>query len=40
MNFGIDTFGVSSNIKDAYNYFGLTPDNISSKILEELKSRK
>jgi len=37
MSFGIDSFGVSSNIKDAYNYFGLTPENISSKVLEQLK---
>jgi transketolase len=37
MNFGIDSFGVSSNINDAYDYFGLTPENISSKVLEQLK---
>ena len=26
LNFGIDTFGVSSNDKDAYEHFGLTAD--------------
>ena len=29
MNFGIDTFGVSSNINDAYEYFGLTAYKIA-----------
>lgn len=37
LNFGIDTFGVSSNIKDAYEYFGLTADKMAPKIQEALK---
>lgn len=37
MNFGIDTFGVSANIKDAYEHFGLTADAMAPKIMEALK---
>jgi len=37
LNFGIDTFGVSSNITDAYEYFGLTADKMAPKIQEALK---
>lgn len=39
MNFGIDSFGVSSNINDAYNHFGLTATQIAPKIEKELKNR-
>ena len=37
MNFGIDTFGVSSNITDAYNYFGLTKEIMAPKIEKKKK---
>ena len=39
MNIGIDTFGVSANIKDAYSHFGLTADAMAPKIIEALKER-
>jgi len=39
MNFGIDSFGVSCKMDDAYNHFGLTPAQIAPKIEEELKKR-
>ena len=32
LNFGIDSFGVSSNIKDAYEHFGLTCAKIAPQI--------
>ncbi|MEG3180593.1 transketolase [Sphingomonas sp. LT1P40] len=37
LRFGIDRYGASAPIKDLYEYFGLTPDAISAKILEKLK---
>jgi len=37
MNFGIDSFGVSSNITDAYNHFGLTAEIMAPKIEAALK---
>ena len=33
---GIDRFGVSAPAKDAYDYFGLTPDKIAERVLEHL----
>lgn len=32
MNFGIDSFGVSANINDAYEHFGLTAEKIAPAI--------
>jgi transketolase len=36
LRIGIDRFGVSSPANDAYEYFGLTPEAITPKILERL----
>jgi transketolase len=36
---GIDRFGVSAPAKDAYRYFGLTPDSISERVLGHMKQR-
>jgi len=36
---GIDRFGVSAPAKDAYEYFGLTPDAVTARVLEHLKTR-
>jgi len=36
---GIDRFGVSAPAKDAYGYFGLTPDAISERVLGHMKQR-
>jgi transketolase len=36
LRFGIDRFGASAPIKDLYNYFGLTTEAISDKILGRL----
>jgi transketolase len=35
--FGIDKFGASAPAKDVFNKFGLTPKNISSKIMKRIK---
>ncbi|APG62580.1 transketolase [Sphingorhabdus lutea] len=37
MRFGIDRFGASAPIDDLYDYFGLTAEKISEKILNHLK---
>jgi transketolase len=34
--FGIDGFGASAPAEDLYEYFGLTVEHISSKILQTL----
>lgn len=39
LNFGIDTFGVSSNIKDAYEHFGLTAAKIAPQIKEAVNKK-
>ncbi len=39
LRIGIDRFGVSSPAEDAYEYFGLTPDAITSRILEMLQKK-
>jgi transketolase len=39
LRIGIDRFGVSAPAKDTYEYFGLTPDAITARVLEHLKSR-
>jgi transketolase len=40
LRFGIDRFGVSSPAKDAYEFFGLTPDAIAARVVEHLKQRE
>ncbi|WP_028970507.1 transketolase [Sphingomonas sp. URHD0057] len=37
---GIDRFGVSAPAKDAYDYFGLTPDKIAARVLDHMKQRE
>jgi len=36
---GIDRFGVSAPAPDAYEYFGLTPDAVTARVLEHIKTR-
>lgn len=36
MFFGVETFGESAPAKDVYNHFGLNPENIAAKIIEQL----
>src|SRR5207244_2136044 len=40
LRFGIDRFGVSAPGKDAYAFFGLTPDAVAARVLEHLKQRE
>jgi transketolase len=40
MRIGIDRFGVSAPAKDAYEYFGLTPDAVAARVLERVKQRE
>ena len=37
---GIDRFGVSAPAQDAYEFFGLTPDAIATRVLEHMKLRE
>jgi transketolase len=39
LRIGIDRFGVSAPAKDAYEYFGLTPDAITERVLGQMKRR-
>ncbi|HYX45806.1 MAG TPA: transketolase [Sphingomicrobium sp.] len=39
LRIGIDRFGVSAPAKDAYNYFGLTPDKIAARVIDFMKTR-
>ncbi|HUG44916.1 MAG TPA: transketolase C-terminal domain-containing protein, partial [Sphingomicrobium sp.] len=39
LRIGIDRFGVSAPAKDAYDFFGLTPDAIAARVLELMKQR-
>ncbi|MDQ3478971.1 MAG: transketolase [Pseudomonadota bacterium] len=39
LRIGIDRFGVSSPAEDAYAFFGLTPDRITSRIVEMLQKK-
>src|SRR5205823_215145 len=39
LRFGIDRFGVSAPAKDAYDYFGLTPDRVAARINDFIKQR-
>jgi transketolase len=36
---GIDRFGVSAPAKDAYEFFGLTPDAVAERVLGQMKQR-
>ncbi len=40
LRIGIDRFGVSAPAKDAYEFFGLTPDKITERVLDHLKQRE
>ena len=40
LRIGIDRFGVSAPAPDAYKYFGLTPDAIVGRVLEQMKQRE
>jgi len=39
LRIGIDRFGVSAPAKDAYDYFGLTPDAIARRVVEQMTKR-
>jgi transketolase len=39
LKIGIDRFGVSAPAKDAYDYFGLTPDKVATRITDFMKQR-
>ena len=39
LRIGIDRFGVSAPAKDAYAYFGLTPDTVAGRITAFMKTR-
>jgi transketolase len=39
LRIGIDRFGVSAPAKDAYDYFGLTPDKVAARITDFMKTR-
>jgi transketolase len=39
LRIGIDRFGVSAPAKDAYDYFGLTPDKIAARVTDFMKTR-
>jgi transketolase len=39
LRIGIDRFGVSAPAPDAYEYFGLTPDRIATRITDFMKQR-
>jgi transketolase len=40
LRIGIDRFGVSAPAPDAYQFFGLTPDVIVGRVLEQMKQRE
>jgi transketolase len=39
LKIGIDRFGVSAPASDAYDYFGLTPEKIATRITDFMKQR-
>jgi transketolase len=39
LRIGIDRFGVSAPASDAYDYFGLTPDKVATRITDFMKTR-
>lgn len=40
LRIGVDRFGVSSPAKDAFEFFGLTPDAVAARVLDHLKQRE
>jgi transketolase len=40
LRIGIDRFGVSAPAKDAYDYFGLTPDKVAARVTAFMKERE
>jgi transketolase len=40
LRIGIDRFGVSAPAKDAYEFFGLTPDAVAARVLEYMEQRE
>ena len=40
LRIGIDRFGVSAPAPDAYKFFGLTPDALVGRVLEQMKQRE
>jgi transketolase len=40
LRIGIDRFGVSAPAKDAYEFFGLTPDKITERVLDHMNQRE
>ncbi|WP_155262980.1 transketolase [Sphingomonas segetis] len=39
LRIGIDRFGVSAPAKDAYDFFGLTPDKVATRVADFMKKR-
>ena len=39
LRIGIDRFGVSAPAKDAFEYFGLTPDKVVTRITDFMRKR-
>ena len=39
LKIGIDRFGVSAPARDAYAYFGLTPDKVAQRVTDFMKTR-
>ena len=39
LRIGIDRFGVSAPATDAYEYFGLTPEAVATRVLDHMKAR-
>jgi transketolase len=39
LRIGIDRFGVSAPAKDAYQFFGLTPDAVAARVVDFMKQR-
>jgi transketolase len=39
LRIGIDRFGVSAPAKDAYEYFGLTPEAVATRVRDHMKAR-
>jgi transketolase len=40
LRIGIDRFGVSAPAKDAYHFFGLTPDKVANRVTAFMKERE
>lgn len=40
LRIGIDRFGVSAPAKDAFEYFGFTPDAVAARVLDHIKQRE